>query len=282
MKNKIRKNKDFFKYNFFPKNCRKLKLTIFPKNRRGDITILLLVILVLLVASATLFSFVTSSGKVEAKISDAKFVENIYYKENLVEFYINQAGEKSISKTYRIFSENGDYINNPIISGGEIEFGKIHNKLNENFYIKFNQNFKEEFENYNFEEDYLKNLKEVILDGNFDVIVNEENLVIKINNLEINNSVKNINITYIPEISLGFDFQKIGLHSFEKIYEVKEGCKNVEEVENCYNKLINFESNVIEKEKSNGGKYFFVTLTSKKQFLIDGKFTNINFSFVPM
>jgi len=35
MLNKIEKNKKFFQYNFFPKNRRKLKLTIFPKNCKG-------------------------------------------------------------------------------------------------------------------------------------------------------------------------------------------------------------------------------------------------------
>jgi hypothetical protein len=270
MKNKKEKNQKFFQYNLFPKNC------------KGDMAILLLVILVLLVSSATIFSLVTSSGKVEAKISDTKIVENIYYKENLVEFYIIQAGENIFAEIYNEFTKTGEYINNPIVSGGEIEFGKVHNKLDENFRNKFIENFKEEFKDYDFEDDYLKNLKEIILDGNFDVILDKESLVVKINNLEINNSLEKVNITYIPEISLEFNFKKMGLHGFEQIYKVKEECKNVEEVENCYNKLINFENSVIEKEKSNGEKYFFVTLTSKKQFLIEGKFVNINFSFVPM
>lgn len=270
IQNKIRKNQKF------------LKCNLFPKNRRGDIAILLLVILVLLVASATLFSFVISSGKVEAKISSAQFIKDFYSRQNLIEFYLNQAGENSIRKTYNEFVENGDYINNLIISGGEFEFEEIHNKLSENFRDRFIENFKEEFKNYNFEEAYLKNLKQIILEKNFDVVADKNIVMMKINNLEMNDSIEGVNINYIPKISLELNLKKIGLHSFEDIYEIKERCKDVEMVKECYEDLINFNVNVEEKEKSNGEKYFLVTLTSKKQFLIDEKFENIDFSFVPM
>lgn len=256
--------------------------SFFPRNRKGDVSVLLLVILVLLVASATLFSLVISSGKVKAKISSAQFINNFYVKQELIEFYFNQAGEKTIVKTYDEFSNSGDYINNPIISGGEIEFKNINNRLDENFKNRYIENFKEEFESYNFEEDYLRDLRQIILDENFDVVVDKEIVTMTINNLEMNSSIEGINVTYIPEISLEFNLKKIGLHSFNEIYNVKEKCKNAEELEECYSDLIYFDVIVEEKEKSSSEKYFLVTLTSKKRFLIDRKFENIGFSFVPM
>ncbi len=250
------------------------------QNKRGDVAILLLVVLVLLVTMTTIFTLVTSSEKVEIKISNTRFIENFYLKQDLAEFYIGQAGEKAIVKTYKEFVEGDDYINNPIRSEGEVEFGEIHSKLNENFRDKFRENFKTEF-SYDFENNYLKNLRGIIIDDDFEVIVDSGILTIVIDSLEMNIFIKDINITYVPEIFLDFDFKKIGLHSFEEIYEIKEKCKEDENIEDCYNNLINFEVSVVEKEKSDEEKYIFATLATKKDFLIGEKFENIEFSFVP-
>ena len=254
---------------------------MFYKNKKGDITILLLVILVLLLTSATLFSFITSSGKVEAKISNARFIENFYSRQDLAEFYLSQAGEIAIVRTYREFVEDDNYINNPIYNfKEEVEFREIHSKLNENFHNKFVENFKTEFKKYDFEDDYLKNLKEIIEDEDFDVIVDREILGIVIDSWEMNGSLNDINITYVPGISLKFNLKKVGLHSFEEIYEIKERCKYKEDIESCFSDLINFEVSVVEKEKSSGEKYFFVTCATKKDFLIGDGFDRIRFSFV--
>jgi len=254
---------------------------MFYKNKKGDITILLLVVLVLLLTSATLFSFIISSGKTEVKISNARFIENFYSRQDLAEFYLSQAGEIAIVKTYNEFVEEDDYINNPIYNfREEVEFRELHSKLNENFHNKFAENFKTEFKKYDFEDDYLKNLKETIGDGDFDVIVSEGVLTLVVNSWEMKSFIDDINITYVPRISLKFDLKKIGLHSFEDIYEIKERCKGDENIEDCFSDLINFEVSVLEKEKSSGEKYFFVTCATKKDFLIGDEFKVMRFSFV--
>ena len=70
------------------------------------------------------------------------------------------------------------------------------------------------------------------------------------------------------------------LHSFEKIYDVKEECKNKENIESCFNdELVNFYVSVEIKGEDN--KYSLVTLTSKKEFLFGENFENIKFSFIP-
>ncbi len=157
------------------------------KNKRGSIEIVLLVMLVLLVTSATIFSFITSSGKVETKISDVRFIERFYLKENLIEFYIQQAGEDAIVVTY----------------GKEIEDEELVNTPKE----KFISNFKTEFMKYEFDEKYLKDLKEIIEKENFDVLVGKEFLVIDVNNLEIQDSFNDISVIYHPKIFLEFDLK---------------------------------------------------------------------------
>lgn len=253
---------------------------VFRMNKRGSIEIVLLVVLVLLVTSATLFSFVTNSDKVGTKISDTN-LESVSLKKNLAEFYLVRAGENAIVKTYKEFVDDGSYINNPIRnSEGEVEFGELHIKLNENFRDKFLENFKAEFGGYDFERDYLKNLKEIVVGEDLHVSLEKDILIMIIDGFEVRSAFKDINVTYTPRLSLTFGLREIGLHSFDEIYEVKEECKTEENVIECYGSLANFETTIVEKEKSTGGEYSLVTCTTKKSFLIDGGFNNLGFSFV--
>ncbi len=251
-------------------------LVALSKNKKGDMTVLLFVVLVLVMSSATLFSFINSSGKVEAQISDARFIENLYSDRDLAEFYLIGASEITIVKIYDGFVESDSYVGNPNYnSEHQVRFGVLNPGLNKEFRDNFIEEFKTEFSRYDFEEDYLKNLKEIIAVGSFDVVFDGEVLTMSINNWELNDFLNNINVTYSPRIYLKFDMMKMGLHGFEEIYDVKESCKGDENVKSCFEELVNFEVEVAEK-----GEDIFVEFTSKKDFLIGGEFRNINFGFV--
>jgi len=201
-----------------------MKLKIL-ENKRGEISILLLVILILLVASAALFTLATSSGKVEAKIVSAGFLENLNLKQNHIEYYLDQAGKNVLAKTYKEFAEENNYINNPVSVEGVAEFGELHAKLKENFGKEFKENLKIEFASYGFEIDSLKQLKKIILDGNFEIVVDDDNVILSVDSLGGNYSLENIEINYMPKIKLKFNFEEFGLHSFEEVYNIKELCK---------------------------------------------------------
>ena len=256
-------------------------------NKRGDISIVILVFLVVFVVSASLFVFVTSSLKENVKISGAAIVDKVKLQENSVKFHIKQVGEKSVIKTYKEIINNKEYIGDTVILVNNIEpeFKLLNENLNENFKTKFINNFKSEFESYNFEGDYLKNIQSIIYNNLFDIGFNGEILVFSENKQEFYEHSDEIQVTYQPIIKLEFNFTKIGIESFEKIYSVKEQCKNeqnAELIKQCFdNNLINFNTSVIEKEKPNKEKYFLITLTSKKEFLINDKFEKIEFSFTP-
>ena len=142
------------------------------KNNKGDGAIVLLVLLVLLVTATALFVFLTNTWKFESKISDARVIEELYLKEELVKFYVEQAGDKA-TKT------SGD----------------------------FEENFKTEFEKYSFDEDYLKDVKKIVREGEFNVLDDDEVLEIVINSWKMKESFGNIQVSYSPNISVGFSVE---------------------------------------------------------------------------
>jgi len=247
------------------------------KNKRGDMTVVLLVVFVLVISSAALFSFIASSNKVEAKISDARFIENLYSDRDLAEFYLVGASESSIIKIFNETVESDSYIEEPNYNfDGQVRFGVLSSGLNEKFKEDFVEEFKIEFSKYDFEEDHLKSLKEIVAAGSFDVVFDGEVLTVLITSWKFDDALNDIEVTlYSPRIDLKFDMMKMGLHSFEELYEVKENCKGRENIQGCFEELVNFEVEVAEK-----GEDVFVDLTSKKDFLISGGFRNINFGFV--
>jgi hypothetical protein len=257
-------------------------------NKRGDVAIVLLVLLVLMVSLATLFSFTINSQKVEAKILDVRVIDSVYINEDLAEFYINQAGKKAAIKTFRDFVDDPnkevydlyDYINNRVTVGVDVEFKDLHVNLNKSLKQRFSQNFKEEFENYEFSESYLNNLKEIVSKDDFNVLVNKGVFQISMNSLEISDSFDKIEIKYKPKIRLEFNLENIDLHSFERIYEIKEKCKLEKEIKKCFEE--NLKNFIVDIEiKGEDNKYSLVTLTSKKEFLFGENFESVKFSFIP-
>lgn len=256
------------------------------KNKRGDVSVVLLVLLVLVVTGASVFSFITNSGKVSSKISGAGVVEGVYLEENLIEFYLNEAGKRAVVVSYNELINSEEYVENPVVNfRNEVRFGNLHPNLNENLKTKFSKNLKTEFLAYEFKEDYLINLKQSILDEEFSVALSKGVFRLSVSGQELDNVLENNSITYFPEISLDFNLNEIGLDSFERVHATKEFCKDKASknlIENCFNeKLKGFTSLVEEKTAVSSNNYTFVALTSKKEFLINEQFKNIKFGFIP-
>ena len=74
-------------------------------NKRADVAVTLLVVLVVLLTTTTLYTFVKSSGKIQAEISGWEIVEKAVLRGNVWEFYTSQAVETSLIKTYQEFVE---------------------------------------------------------------------------------------------------------------------------------------------------------------------------------
>jgi len=198
------------------------------KNKRADIAITLLVFLTLLVVGATLFIFMNNSGKIEKELINPRVVEKVYVEENKVKFYVKQAGERSLVKTYKEFVKGEgvyDYLQSRQTTTEGVKFENLNSKLDERFLERFKVNFDKEIKNYDFSEDISFTLSGK---GNdFEVFVG---------NLEFIES-GSLEIIYKPKVNLNFNLQKIGLHGFEEIFNVKENCKSKEgsgEKEFCF------------------------------------------------
>ena len=114
---------------------------MFIKNKKADLATTFLVFMTLIVAGATIFLFLTSSRNIEAKIVDARFMDDLYLKEEQLDFYISEIIEKAFEKTkgninqenfvnnFKIelgkYKKNGEYITEEL---GEIE--KQADKIN--------------------------------------------------------------------------------------------------------------------------------------------------------
>jgi len=160
-------------------NNKKAKLKIFhynffPKSSKGAMEIVLLVLLVVLVVSVALFTFGVNPPYLKANVYDARFVENVYQKQDLAEFYIRQVGEDVLDKS----GESG-----------------------------FKENFKTEFSKYDFAANSLKELQKIISEDRFNVFVNGNVLEVVINNWEIEDSFEKIKVSYYPKISVKFDLE---------------------------------------------------------------------------
>jgi len=244
----------------------------------GLVATVLLVLMVLTTVSYALYSFTKSSGKISYTISDASLTEVLSAKEQIVKFYITEAGKNSFIKTYSDFVKNGEYIDNPEIISGKYKFKNLNSKLNEKFSVEFKNNFLEEFNKYEFDKDYLKLLKSKIQDVKMDY--NNGIAVIELDSWETEDESKSVKIYYNPQIIIKLDFNDFRLDSFENLKKAKDACILVSDnIGNCYfNNLVYF--NIIEKREISSG-VSYIHFTSKEQFLIGESYQKIEFDFIP-
>ena len=252
------------------------------KNKKADVSVVLFVLFTLVICVLAIYAFITSSNQMEFQISDFNRIEEVYLKFSSAKFYLNLAGKEAFFKTYKEVVNQELYVEQPVKKvNSNLKFENLNSNWKQEFNNKFKENFKLEFSSYSFNEDYLINLRQLILDNEFEILEKKGGFDIFISNLNLSSYSKTLNVTYTPKFLLGFDFNKEKLNSFEEIYEIKEICKSQKGVEVCFNEnLLNFNAELIEKEKTSGEKYFVVNLESKKSFLFESGFEKIKLSFV--
>ena len=144
------------------------------KNKTGSVEIVVFVFLVVALVLFAGYKFYTSSGKVETRITGARFIENLYFEKKIAENYIEKIGKDVIEK-------NGE--------------------------IDFKENFKTEFSKYDFAANSLKELQKIISEERFNIFAENNILEVVINSWEVEDSIEKIQIKYVPKISVKFDLE---------------------------------------------------------------------------
>lgn len=67
-------------------------------DKSGDIAITMLVFMTLVMAGASLFIFYIHDGLVVSQIQDSRFLDELYLKDNKLDFYLNDIMDKSVIK----------------------------------------------------------------------------------------------------------------------------------------------------------------------------------------
>ena len=65
-------------------------------NKRGDVAILALVIFSVILFGMALYVFNTHTDKITGQIEDARFLNSMYLKESQIDFYVNEAIDRTV------------------------------------------------------------------------------------------------------------------------------------------------------------------------------------------
>jgi len=249
-------------------------------NKRGDLSITLLVFMIFTLCLFSLVAMIYNLRTVDEKVVNPDFIGKVYLQEDRTRSLLDTILEKSAVEAYSslaVESSGKDYK----------DFFKNANDLN--LEARTRENFIMKFQGMKFQEDYMKKVAELT---NFNLKI--ENGVIKADlgesyfhenaTIEEIKGIKKvlgivykpgkypqgtlmIDAGYKPEISSSFELDKLGLVSFDKLKSVIESCKKDA---NCLqNNLGNFDV-VINANK--------VVLKTKKSFMIGTEFRVIEIS----
>ena len=149
------------------------------RSKKANVWINILVILVLATCAVAGYTFLTSSNKIMAEISGVSVLNDVYFEEDNFNFYVREAGEKAVEKTYTQLQED------------DIPTAD-----------SFFSNFQKQFEIYGLSKDYLK--KE-----NFKIDSSKNVLKVNIDNWEIQKNLKtkenNLEVLYREELNFEFE-----------------------------------------------------------------------------
>ena len=230
------------------------------RNRKGDMSILFLVILSLLVCVASVFAFLTSGTKVTEEIVNVAVELVSINEKNSVEFYVSEVSEKLLIENYIYVLENND-------------LSLVANEIIEN---RIYEDFKDYFRNVDetIEVPQFNSLRGFVLDDEkfkrSDVDLNEEGLVIRINKLDLGTPGEGIDVEYLAVLNVKISYDEVGLQGIEETINAKLECSsfsNEGAIEDCFNEdLENFDTEVDKQ-----GEEFFVRMWPKRDYFVNGE-----------
>lgn len=245
------------------------------KNRKGDLSINILVMLVLLICVSSVFMFLTSNTKAEAVVAGAGLEITSILERHQVEAYCYEVAELALIDAYYAISLENDYVLplNPL----------INEKFSESVYKGIKNIFSGKGQNYAYDNVHLLTLRNAILDENqfkrSDFKTDSEGVSFSVSGLYLSNTGDKSNVDYIATIQIGTTFNEAGLNSFQEIESAKDSCSGKDsqaEIENCFGeKLDYFYVSAEEKDDK-----WLIRLESTRSYLINGVVKPIELRFL--
>lgn len=286
-------------------------------NKKADIPKTILVIMTLVLVAAALLGFIYGPGKIEVGFYDARFLEQFYVQENAVVYGLDNAITNAIIKSYgEMISERklfdvatSDTL--PANFAANLVYYNFQEKIKKNLAVGIDKMefpflskqqaaaFKLDLYEYSITHGDFPFVLEVMSGGNFVNLSTkaEKNITFKIfqqvTGTELaygweilplassEQTLQSIIARYMPRIHQIFNLTELGLHSFGEIYTAAKNCRQDDnfKFEECLNTtLYNFKSKV-QDITIKDVPYKSISLTSKKEFLVDGQSKSIALSF---
>ncbi len=267
------------------------------KNKKGDVAVVLVVIMAFLLVGIAMFSFSTASNAYSTEISNPNDLDEIYLKKYNYEYYITNSLENAYLLTYNDFVKNNFYFPSQEKKYNYTVFDKEWNE-EERFEEKFTENFNKEIDKYIYEGLRSEDIKLDFRDD--EIIARIENF----NTKNVLDEAEEKSFEYNASIEVKFSSKVFGLHSFKEISNVVQKCKSIagaNEKKECYEKdLSNFYVYVQIVRRDMGGNiisefnentqvkevYSIVSLISKNKYLYEKEDrlvnSNIEYEFIDM
>lgn len=244
-------------------------------NKKGDISILLLVLMVLLLSASVLYIFAKYSGKAEAIVADARFVENSIVKEEDIYFYAENAAENALAEIYfnalLEISKGNSFLENEIRNSLKDRFKSnfVRTESRDEKFIEMkNKINNDEFNFQNTANSMEINLPEISLSGT--LAIRDKKRVFLWDVIPTPTTYEelkaHIGVIYRPSIHINISLKEIGLYSFDEVILAKTQCVNEEESKKCMEEKING-FNALKKETAETS----FELTSKRLYFIERK-----------
>jgi hypothetical protein len=245
-------------------------------NKKGDISINILVLMTLAVVCLALFYF-SQDRIIENKISNAGLLDSVYGDETNLLFLLDKSLESSLLSSYNTLASGCDLSRE--FCG--FDANNVDNGLKESVIKKFKESANKYPDSVSSQDkvNYYKEIKENVNDNKYDIQLNGKEAILVVPGFLFSKAINKSKIDifvveYRTDLVVNLTYVDLGIIGFKEIYERSKSCLSVN-TENCLKEKLN----LFNVEVSKSDKGYIIFLESRKLLLIDGESKKIKFNF---